>query len=100
MVNKEGEASGAYADRACVDGAYVGGACVDGACIDGTCVDGACVDGVCVGGVCVDGACGDGAIVIFGWGSGDWIGVGRPGRGLSFGACGPIMLLFWGLSSS
>ena len=31
LVNKEGKASGASADRACADGAYTGGACINGA---------------------------------------------------------------------
>jgi hypothetical protein len=33
------------------------------------------------------------AVVIFGWGSGDWAGVERPGERSSFKACGPITLL-------
>ena len=75
LVNKEGEASRACVDRACVggacvDGACVGGACVGGACGDGACVGGACadgayVDGACVDGACVDGAGADGVVVIF-----------------------------------
>ena len=42
LVNKDGEASGACADRACADRASADGACADGACADGACADGAC----------------------------------------------------------
>ena len=59
LVNKEGEASGACADRACVDGACADRACTGGACAGGACVDGACTDGACIGGACAGRACAD-----------------------------------------
>jgi hypothetical protein len=42
LVNEEGKASGACADRACA-----GGTCVDGACTGGAYTDEACADGAC-----------------------------------------------------
>ena len=55
LVNKEGEASGASADRAYADGAYADGAFIDGAYTDGACTGGAYTDGGCADGGCADG---------------------------------------------
>ena len=92
LVDEEGEASGACADRACAggactDGDCIGGACADEACVGGACAGKACADEACAGRACVDVACvdiacTDGAVVV--------ARVGRLGRGLSFKAYGLI----------
>ena len=58
LVNEEGKASGACADRACADEACADGACTDRACVGGACADVACIGGAYIGGACTDGAWG------------------------------------------
>ena len=61
LVNEEGKASGAYADRAYTDKAYLGKAYVGEACADKACTDKAYIGGAYAGEVCVDKAYIDGA---------------------------------------